>query len=200
MFGLHSARPAERPAFPVPEGQRGALFDESLMLVREFLTKPRVTFHGDFFTVDDAGVGFVPERPLDLWLGGSAPAALRRIGRLADGWLASFITPSEAAEGIESIRAAATEAGRAVDDDHYGLSLAVAFDEIPPELVEALRRRRPDLGAEELVPVGWDAATSLMSRYVDAGLSKFVIRPAARPESWQGFVHEFAEHMLPLQT
>jgi len=200
VFGLHSARPAERPAFPVPQGQRGALFDESLMLVREFLSKPRVTFHGDFFTVDDAGVGFVPERPLDLWLGGSAPAALSRIGRLADGWLASFITPAEAANGIEAIRAAATEAGREVDEDHYGLSLAVAFEEIPPELVEAVRRRRPDLSADQLVPVGWDAASSLMRSYIDAGISKFVIRPAARPESWAGFVHQFAEEMLPLQT
>jgi probable F420-dependent oxidoreductase len=200
VFGLQSARPGERPAFPVPDGRRAALFDESLVLVRELLTQPKVTFHGDFFDVEDAGVGFVPERPLDLWLGGSAPAALRRVGRLADGWLASFVTPAEAAAGIETIGAAAAEAGREVDPEHYGLSIAVAFDAISPELVEAVRRRRADLQPEQLVPAGWDAAIDLISAYIDAGISKFVVRPATPPESWTQFVAEFVDRLLPLQT
>ena len=33
VFGLSPARPSERVAFPVPKGQRGAVFDESLELV-----------------------------------------------------------------------------------------------------------------------------------------------------------------------
>jgi probable F420-dependent oxidoreductase len=200
VFGLHSARPAERPAFPVPDGQRAAVFDEALVLVRELLTKPKVTFHGEFFTVDEASVGFVPDKPLDLWLGGSAAAALRRIGRLADGWLASFVTPAEAAAGIETINDAAAQADREVDDDHYGVSLAVAFDAIPAELVEAVRRRRADLTAEQLVPVGWDAAAGLIDRFVEAGVSKFVVRPATAPKSWEQFVDQFVGRMLPLQS
>jgi probable F420-dependent oxidoreductase len=200
VFGVHPARPAERSAFPVPEGRLAAVFDESLVLIRALLAEPKVTFHGEFFDVEDAGVGFVPERPLDLWLGGSAPAALRRIGRLADGWLASFVTPEEAAAAIDVIAAAAGEAGREVDPEHYGISLAVSFGDVPPALLEAARRRRPELAPETFAPVGWDALADLIGSFVDVGVSKFVVRPSAPPEDWPQWVDEFAERMLPLQT
>ena len=98
VFGLLPANPAERVLFPVPDGRRAAVFDESLQLLRLLLTAEKVTFDGEFFTVTDATVtdttaGAPPARPLDIWLGGSAPAGLRRVGRLADGWLGSLLTP-----------------------------------------------------------------------------------------------------------
>lgn len=200
VFGVQPARPAERSAFAVPDGKLAAVFDESLALVRLLLSEPRVTFHGEFFSVDDAGIGFVPERPLDIWLGGSAPAALRRIGRLADGWLASFITPAEAAAGIEVITAAAAEEGRTMDDEHYGVSLAVCFDEVPTQLLEAARRRRPDLDPALFAPVGWDALIDVIGVFTTAGVSKFVVRPAVPPSDWRGFVDAFVERLAPLQT
>ena len=55
------------------------------------------------------------QQPLEVWLGGQAPSELRRTGRLADGWLASFTTPRHVAEGIAAIEAAATEAGCTFD-------------------------------------------------------------------------------------
>ena len=200
VFGVQPARPAERSAFAVPEGRLAAVFDESLALVRELLSQPTVTFHGEFFSVEDAGVGFVPDRPLDIWLGGSAPVALRRIGRLADGWLASFVSPAEAAAGVEVITSAAAEAGRSIDDEHYGVSLAVCFGEVPTQLVEAARRRRPDLDPAVFAPVGWDALIELLGAFTAVGVSKFVVRPAVPPSDWPGFVDEFVERLTPLQT
>ena len=200
VFGVQPARPAERSAFTVPEGKLAAVFDESLALVRELLSKPSVTFHGEFFSVQDAGVGFLPERPLDIWLGGSAPVALRRIGRLADGWLASFVTPAEAEAGIDAITTAAREAGRTMDDEHYGVSLAVCFGEVPAQLVEAARRRRPDLDPALFAPVGWDALIEVIAAFMAVGVSKFVVRPALPPADWPRFVDEFVERMSPLQT
>ena len=41
---------------------------------------------------------------VDVWLGGIAPSELRRVGRLADGWLPSFVTPDDAARGREAVR------------------------------------------------------------------------------------------------
>ena len=66
----------------MPDGKRAAAFDESLQLLRLLLTAEKVTFDGEFFTVSDASVGSLPAKPLDIWLGGSAPAGLRRVG----GW------------------------------------------------------------------------------------------------------------------
>jgi probable F420-dependent oxidoreductase len=93
VFGLQPARKDERALFPAPPGQRGALFDESVELVRLLLQQETVSFRGGFFTIDGASIGPLPAKPLDIWLGGSAPAGLRRVGRLGDGWLASFLAP-----------------------------------------------------------------------------------------------------------
>jgi probable F420-dependent oxidoreductase len=204
VFGLQPALAAERALFPVPTGQRGAVFDEALTLLRLMLTSDEVTFHGSFFTVDGASAGPLPAKPLDIWLGGSAPAGLRRVGRLADGWLGSLLTPAEARAAVATINAAADQAGREVDQDHFGTSLAVAFGGIPDALAASIRRRRPDADPASLVADGWAGAREMISAHVEAGLSKFVIRPAAQPAAAEGliaeFIAEFARELMPLQT
>jgi probable F420-dependent oxidoreductase len=218
VFGLSPARKAERVAFPVPEGKRAAVFDESLQVIKLLLTQQSVSFQGEFFSFDEATVGELPATPVDVWLGGSAPAGLRRIGRYGDGWLASFITPEEAAAGIEIITETAREAGREVDPDHFGISLAVAFGELPEQLVAAVGTRRElsrpgepanrarvgsksgaDAPLDSLIPQGWEAAQKLIGRYVEAGLSKFVIRTAGS-EAPDDFLTGFISELVPLQT
>jgi probable F420-dependent oxidoreductase len=200
VFGLQPALAAERALFPVPPGQRGAVFDEALALLRLMLTTDVVSFHGSFFTVESASVGPLPAKPLDIWLGGSAEAGLRRVGRLADGWLGSLLTPAEARAAVGVINAAAGQAEREVEQDHFGISLAVAFGGIPDALAASIRRRRPDADPAALVADGWAGARGLISSFVDAGLSKFVIRPAATPESFEDFVAGFARNLIPIQT
>ena len=75
VFGLQPARPPERVLCPAPAGRRGAVFDESLKLLRLLLRQEAVTFAGEFFVVEGVSVGPLPAEPLDIWLGGSAPAA-----------------------------------------------------------------------------------------------------------------------------
>nr|MDT0666786.1 LLM class flavin-dependent oxidoreductase [Micromonospora sp. DSM 115978] len=156
--------------------------------------EPGVTFQGEYFQLDGIGLAERPQRPLDIWLGGAVPAALRRVGRLGDGWLASFVPPGRAAAGIQTINEAAAEAGRTIDHDHFGISMQVAFDgqPLPGRLAEAARRRYPDVDPAEIVPVGWPAARRLIGEYVDAGVSKFVIYPAPPPAgSWDAFLDGF---------
>ncbi|HLN68929.1 MAG TPA: TIGR03854 family LLM class F420-dependent oxidoreductase [Streptosporangiaceae bacterium] len=200
VFGLQPAQPAERVLFPVPAGQRAAVFDESLALLRLLLTTETVSFDGSFFTVSGASVAPLPPKPLDIWLGGSAPGGLRRVGRLADGWLGSLLTPAEAKAAVDVINQAAAEAGREVEADHFGLSLPVALDGIPETLRASIGRRRPHMDPELLVAAGWDGARRMIEQYVEAGLSKFVARPATRPETFGSFVDGFAAAMLPLQN
>jgi probable F420-dependent oxidoreductase len=139
VFGLRPARQNERDLFGVPPGQRAAVFDESLQLVRRLLREDTVSLRGEFFTVEGASIGPLPAKPLDIWLGGTAPGALERVGRLADGWLASLITPEEAGLGRAAIETAAAAAGREVEPDHYGISLAVATEGIPAALIATAR-------------------------------------------------------------
>ena len=211
VFGLLPAQPAERVLFPVPDGRRAAVFDESLQLLRLLLTAEKVSFDGEFFTVSDASVGSLPAKPLDIWLGGSAPAGLRRVGRLADGWLGSLLTPAEAGAAVAVIQDAAAEARREVDRDHFGLSLPVTFagdapgnrhgteHGIPPALAASINRRRPDADPATLVAAGWDGARRMIGQYVEAGLSKFVVRPVG-PGPFGSFVDGFVRELLPLQN
>ena len=205
-FGLQPARVDERPMFPVPPGRRGAVFDESLELLRMLLRQETVSFTGQYFTVEGASVGPLPARPIDIWTGGSAPGALRRTGRLADGWLGSFLTPAEAGAAREAIQSAAADAGREIEEDHFGISLAVAPGEIPAALVESVQRRRPGSDPAALVATGWAEARRMIEEYVDAGLSKFVVRPASvsSPSSAGGgleeFLEQFTAEMMPLQN
>jgi probable F420-dependent oxidoreductase len=200
VFGLQPALEAERALFPVPPGQRGAVFDEALTLLRLMLTSEAVTFHGSFFTVEGASAGPLPAKPLDIWLAGSAPAGLRRVGRLADGWLGSLLTPAEARSAVATINAAADQAGREVDQDHFGTSLAVAFGGIPDALAASIKRRRPDADPAVLIAEGWAGVRNMISAFTDAGLSKFVVRPAVPPESMEDFIAAFARELIPLQT
>jgi probable F420-dependent oxidoreductase len=193
VFGLRPARRDEWNLFPVPAGRRAAVFDESLLVVRRLLAEDEVSFEGEFFQLDGVSLPDRPARPLDIWVGGSAPAALRRVGRLADGWLGSFVTPEQAKLHVETIKAAAAEAGREVEEDHYGLSLAVAPNGLPPALARAAAERNPDADLDDLVPTSWDHARRLLDRYLDAGLTKFVLRPAG-PLPWRAFLDDF----LPL--
>jgi probable F420-dependent oxidoreductase len=200
VFGLQPVQPAERGLFPVATGQRAAVFDESLRLLRLLLTSESVTFEGSFFSVSGASVGPLPAKPLDIWLGGTASGGLRRVGRLADGWLGSLLTPAEAGAAVGVIQQAAADAGREVEPDHFGLSLAIAFDGIPEPMLASIGRRRPDADPKTLVASGWAGARSMIERYVEAGLTKFVVRPAAPPASFGTFVDGFVREMLPLQN
>jgi probable F420-dependent oxidoreductase len=200
VFGLKPARPGELAAFPVPPGRRAAVFDESLQLIRRLLSEEAVTFRGEFCSVEEARIEPRPAKPLDIWLGGSAPGALRRVGRLGDGWLASFLTPAEAAAGRRAIEAAAAAAGREVEPDHYGISLAVASGPARAALLAAARRRRPGADPAALVADGWAGARRMIEEYVAAGLTKFVVRFSPAPDGPDQLAAEFAREMLPLQT
>jgi probable F420-dependent oxidoreductase len=199
-FGLRPARPDEWQVFPVPHGRRADVFDESMRLLRLLVTEDDVSFDGEFHQIERVTVGPKPAKPLDIWLAGSAPAAFTRIGRYADGWLGSFLTPDEAGRAREAIVAAATEVGREIEDDHYGLSLAVATDGVPDALLASARRRRPDADPSALIADGWAHARELLRGYIDVGLSKFVVRPAGPVASYPGFLDEFAAELLPLQN
>ncbi|GFG48636.1 TIGR03854 family LLM class F420-dependent oxidoreductase [Mycolicibacterium agri] len=199
VFGLRSALPVERDLFPVPDGKRAEVFDEALRLLRVALRDDDVTFTGNHFTVRDVRVMPKPSPPLDIWIGGASPAAFRRIGALGDGWLGSFLTPAEAGRARDAISTAAVQAGRDIENDHFGISLAVGGGELPAPVVASIRKRRPDLDPSELVAADWPTLHRRLDDYIDAGLSKFVIRPAGNLRTAE-FLETFVAELLPRQN
>lgn len=199
-FGVRPARAAERDLFPVPDGERAAVFEESLLVLRRLLSEPRVTHHGRFVQLDDVVVEPLPARPLDLWLGGRAPVGLRRVGRLADGWLGSFVTPEEAGAARATIEQAAADTGRVIEADHYGTNVAVLPDGTDGSAaLAATARRRPDVDPTLLVAQGWAGARAQVRRFVEAGITKFVVRPASPVAGWPAFLDAFADELAGLE-
>lgn len=202
VFGLQPALPAEKGLFQIRRGaRRGEVFDEALLLLDMLLTADSpVTHRGRFFDVTDATVRPKPAKPLDIWLGGSAPGALRRVGRLGDGWLGSFMAPQEAGEAVRTIQDAATEAGREVDPEHFGMNIAVSFGEIPAAYAASGARRRPGTKPEDLVADGWSGARRRIEEFTEAGISKFVVRAITPDLPTAEFTDGLASELKPLQT
>ncbi|WP_116102164.1 TIGR03854 family LLM class F420-dependent oxidoreductase [Amycolatopsis thermalba] len=198
VFGLRPARRSEWDLFEVPAGARAAVFDESLRLLRAALSGEG-EFAGEFWKLADVSLGPRLERPVDIWLGGSAPAAYRRIGQYADGWLGSFLSPAEARHAREAIESAAAAAGRSIEPDHYGMSLLLAENGPTPELTAAVRQRRPETDPAEVIAADWPALHRLLDAHLEAGLTKFVIyHQGGSP--FEAFLDRFTEELLPRQN
>jgi alkanesulfonate monooxygenase SsuD/methylene tetrahydromethanopterin reductase-like flavin-dependent oxidoreductase (luciferase family) len=96
--------------FPV----RGAYLDETIGLWRHLWSGSTEPFHGRFHGFDDFAFGPLPDQgaALPIVVGGRAEAALRRAGRLGDGYHSSATSSAKYADRVPIIRAAAEAAGR----------------------------------------------------------------------------------------
>jgi len=194
-------RTAEREALGAMGADRGAYLDEVVPLLRRFWSGEAVQHHSKRFSF--SGITVTPrpvQDPLELWLGGMGPRALTRAGRLADGWLGAALTPAEAGAARVRIEQAAADAGRAIDPEHFGLSVAYARAEPSPEALAPLAQRRPDADPMSLLPVGRDGLRRFLGELVSEGLSKFVLRPAGPVATIDDELDWLAEAVLELQT
>lgn len=123
------------------------------------------------------------QQPLPLWIGGASEAAIRRTARVGTGWLGGLHTVAQTRETVSAIRRAAAEAGRPIDEDHYGATFAFRFgsrDDAPVERAVAPLRRLGEEVLESYLAVGdAQAIVRRLEAFVEAGVSKFVLRPLA---------------------
>jgi len=189
----------EREAVGVEPKRRGAVIDEALPLLRRLWAGETVSHDGAAGSFRDVKLWPLPvQQPLEVWLGGTAPAALERCGRLSDGWLPSLLTPDEAAAGRAVIEDAAARAGRSISSEHFGVSIGYASRPLDAETARVMAARRPR--SVELTPVGWPALRERIERFIAVGFSKFVVRPVIPPASWRAELEALAAGVGDLQT
>lgn len=183
-FGVGAATAPEWRATGREAVGRGAVADEMLELMTRLWAGETVTHRGARFRYEAAAIAPLPvQQPLPLWIGGSSEAAIRRTARLGSGWLAGVQTPAQVAPVVRRIKAVATEAGRVIDDDHYGAGFPFRFGDWEDGAVERAASaygRLAALDPRALFAVGGAHEIAARAReYVDCGISKFVLRPLA---------------------
>lgn len=185
VFGVGAAFDPYWAATGRVSGTRGQRSNEAITLIRALLEQDHVSFAGDHFRYEGAGVLPRPNKPLPLWIGGDSAAAIQRSAAMGDGWLGGFTTPSKAQEIVGRIKAALPAAGRSIDADHYGVTVPLRIDATQdPALLTQLRARlkiADDIADADLFATGGaEQVVTLFRRFVAAGISKFVALPIAR--------------------
>jgi probable F420-dependent oxidoreductase len=176
--GLGAPNRVEHSAFGVRREERGPWFDEALGLMRRLWTEDDVHHDGERFHLEGVTLRPKPvQQPIELWLGGQAPSELRRVGRLADGWLPSFCTVDDVAEGWAVVTETAAAHDRSIDPEHLGVLITYSRTEVPELMRSFLERRRPGVDVADVVPVGLEQLRARLEAFIAVGASKFVVAP-----------------------
>jgi probable F420-dependent oxidoreductase len=206
-FGLGGDESKDLQTIGVSKKERAARADEMIVLMRRLWTEESVTFEGKFYSVQDATIMPRPwqKNGLPIWIGGRSQAALRRTGRLGDGWLVSSVSPVEVEAGIKTIREYAAEAGREVPEDHYGVLIPFYFAASAEKALEIggrAVRPRADMPMPEFTAFGNpDQVRAKVQAYIAAGSTKFVMRPCGPFDGWREQMEMLAREVIrPLQT
>jgi alkanesulfonate monooxygenase SsuD/methylene tetrahydromethanopterin reductase-like flavin-dependent oxidoreductase (luciferase family) len=189
-------RAGERAALGISNQHRGQLLDELLPDLRSWWSGGSVKVpEGD---TTEVRLAVLPrQEPLEIWLGGSGPEAVRRAGQLADGWLGSNVIPQAAGAIRTQIQEEASRAGRTIDPEHFGLSIGYARQDSDLERASQLRT---SAAGQVDVPVGVRPLRALIRELIDQGLSKFVLRSVAPVLWWPDELNWLADVVFDLQT
>jgi alkanesulfonate monooxygenase SsuD/methylene tetrahydromethanopterin reductase-like flavin-dependent oxidoreductase (luciferase family) len=160
-------------AMGAPPTGRGAVFEHHLDVIRRLLAGEEV---------DGVRVAPVPAGPLEVWMGGHAPAAIDRAARLGDGWIvAPWATDDQAAELAVAYHKACEAHDRPPGEVVIRRDVHVGADDL-----DARRVAQPVLeggyrGMDPAATVvgGPDKVTRRFGRYAEMGYDHVLVRHLA---------------------
>lgn len=174
----------------VDPATRGRRMDESLDIVRSLLAGDVVHRSGGFFELAAVQILPTPPAPVPTMVGGRSDAALRRAGRLSEGYLALWTTPERYSASVATVEEHARGAGRVDVAWRHGIQIWCGFAAsttsaraLVGDAMEALYQT-PFARFERFVPHGTPAQVADALRpYIAAGCHNLNLIPvAARPE------------------
>jgi probable F420-dependent oxidoreductase len=182
----------EFEALGVSPKERGSRTDEYIKALKTlWAAAPDFTsFEGRFVHFEDMALASAPHRPggPPIYVGGNSPAALRRAGALADGWLGMEIYLDEVADARASLEKATAEAGR----DPGAVSIAIRRGVVPPfEVSNMLPARRAITGSAGEV-------ADELRRFGDEGVSFAVLDLAMFPAEAVRTIEWLSADVVPL--
>jgi alkanesulfonate monooxygenase SsuD/methylene tetrahydromethanopterin reductase-like flavin-dependent oxidoreductase (luciferase family) len=151
----------------VPYEKRGARLDDYLRVIKALWTEEQPSFRGKYYSIDD--IGFAP-KPVQkphppIWIGGHSAAALRRAGRLGDGWHAAYVGPEVVGKQFQEVRQYAEAAGRDPASIALTVRTRLSLDK-PDRAVEQLQRCR-EIGVSHVVCEAFGADLDKLKALLD---------------------------------
>lgn len=141
--------PVEYEALNENFHNRGRRIEEQVEVLRKLWTERNVVFHGRWTNIDRAGINPLPiQRPIPVWFGGMADAALQRIARVADGWMPNRRPPEGWGPVLEKMRGYLRDAGR--DEATFGIEARINAGTGTPDQWRAEAEEWRKLGATYL--------------------------------------------------
>ncbi len=198
----------------VPIGERGARTDESIAALRALwgARGGPASHAGRFFPFEGVSIDPPPAQPggPPLLVGGRTPAALRRAGRLGDGWLAYMVSADRFARDYAEVRRHAEETGR----DPDALTPAIVLPaHVAPDGAAAREQTRAHLSERYNTPfephhvaryaIAGDPAEcqARLREYIDVGVRHFVLNPAGPAAAFLTEVEELHTQVVgPLRA
>ena len=181
-FGIGSPLGPEWTALDIDTKTRGKRTDESLEIIARLWREDSVDFAGKHYRLKGASISPKPVQPdLPMWIGGSSEAAIRRTAKYGTGWQGGGETLEDAGRVVAAIKKAVVEAGRSIDEDHYGAAFPFYFGSASDSLVTgamAAYAKRTGRDAATYFAIG-DAQVirDRVAAYVAVGIEKFILRP-----------------------
>lgn len=158
----------EYQAMGVDMAQRGKRIEEQVAILRQLWTQDRVTFNGDYHTLDGVGIDPLPlQRPIPIWFGGQSDATLRRVARIGDGWMTNpfHISLNNAKAEIEKLHKYTEDAGR--KPNQIGLNIVgVTVKELQDQ--DRFVERWRDLGATHMDVITMEGRLKALPEHIEA--------------------------------
>jgi len=165
-------------------------FEEAVSVLRALLGRAPAPELTRYFALPDAALLPAPPRDggIPLWIGSwGSPAGLRRVARLADGWLASAYntTPERFASAREQLGVELRRHHRSADRFPNAVATMWTWvtedradrDRVMHDVLGPLLKRDPDELGEQLCVGSAESCAELLSRYSSAGCERVYLWP-----------------------
>jgi probable F420-dependent oxidoreductase len=201
-FGIGSPLGPEWTALDIDTKTRGRRTDEALEIIARLWREDSVDFAGRHYKLTAASIAPRPIQPdLPMWIGGSSEAAVQRTARYGTGWQGGPEGPEDAGRVVAAIKKATAEAGRSIDEDHYGAAFPFYFGKTTDSVVSgamAAYAKRTGREPTRYFAIGDESVIlGRIAEYVGQGVQKFILRPVGDGASVLAQTRMLIDKVLP---
>ena len=155
---------------------RGIKQAEQIEVLRKLWTEELVTFEGRFHKYNEVTIVPSPkQRPIPIWIGGSADSVIKRAAKLGDGWMPILSPDKEGKRALEKLYTYLEEFGR--NREGFGIETWMRFSEDNPEVWGATADEWRSMGVDMamLYPMweikGVDGQIEILSKFKEVAHS-----------------------------